>query len=87
MFKVSDKVVCVDDRRVHFQNVAPDGYVQKGRVYVVRGHSPVPGGIQVVGLRIIDSLSGEELGFVNERFRKLEEVREENRKAQQEPVA
>jgi len=94
MFKTSDKVVCVDDRflnELDHPEIFHGKWITKGQVYVVEDIQiccePPPEELclRLVGIYGQDERLGEVM-FEAWRFRQLEEVREENRKAQQEPV-
>lgn len=87
MFKISDKVVCVDDRlRFAPRLTYPRGFVELGVVYVVRSVDYRPRGqlVQIVGKPAIGK-RGSDIGYWSSRFRKLEDIKEENRKKQEEP--
>lgn len=91
MFKVSDKVVCVDAKwnpRVRFAKMSSMPVV--GTVYVVRGSYLSPGdgepSCRLVGINgNICKRFGTEYGFKQHHFRKLEEIKEENRLKNYEP--
>lgn len=90
-FKVSDKVVYVDDRalphRLKFVPCRP----KLGVVYVVReirfgNTKPLPACLLVGLHNPINSWTGREQGFYSFRFRKLDELKEENRLKRQQEV-
>jgi len=84
-FKVSDKVVCIEDRGLD-TTISP---IHTGTVYVVRGvhftkrfHGGIPvgtPGVYLVGLRGPIHSNGNEISYRAARFRKLDEIKEENR--------
>jgi hypothetical protein len=80
-FNVSDKVVCVDAspwKCGGFLRGMTIPLVQ-GAVYVVRYYSERTG-LYLVGVTMpIHPWTGNEVGFIESRFRKLEEVQAENR--------
>lgn len=92
MFKISDKVVCVDDKFAKEDNAFYYSLPVAGVVYVVRevywttSHDIPVVGICVTGVhgKPCDE-TGLESGFRAWRFRKLEDIKEENRKKQEEP--
>lgn len=76
MFRINDKVVCVDDSG---QDANGD-CVRKGVVYVVREvDDPLPGvfGVKLIGLSGGLGRYGERL-FYADRFRKLDDIKAEN---------
>lgn len=85
MFKVSDKVVCVDDSPGWGNNcmLGKPLPIKAGVVYVVRefriGNEGHPS-ISVVGITLPSTPSGKEIFFREERFRLLSEVKAENAK-------
>ena len=94
MFKISDKVVRVKPR----VNDALGEYdilgspMEVGRVYVVCGVDPAYEyhegpmcGVYLVGCEAYYKAGGYVAPWVASRFRKLEDIKEENRKKQQEP--
>ena len=88
-FKISEKVVCVDDQNWTKENKTPQGYPIKGKVYVVRDTriNMRQLGLMLVGL-VTYGISGEEVGFRASRFRRLEEIQAENKlkKSQKQPA-
>lgn len=81
-YSISDKVVCINDTKVpsHSGEVGdyefPDGYIEKGIVYVVNGfvtNTPHVG-LRLVGLRCLSAKLGTELGWSTTRFRLLNEA-------------
>lgn len=80
-FRISDKVVCVDDVFIR------EKLLNKGSVYVVRGFSDIyclsgktgifSFGVLIVGV-INDKDFGVDIGFCPSRFRLLSEVKAEN---------
>jgi len=94
MFKVSDKVVrmCPMKRKNRVKWKVLGAPMRKGRVYVVEGieeydyEEGVATGLYLVGCHAIWLPRNENTPWCSEFFRKLEEVREENREAKQEPV-
>lgn len=85
MFRVSDKVVCVNDspRRNPRHAGNPSG-LSKGSIYVISGFN-YRGDILLVGhstgLKCVGAPG--EVGWSHDRFRKLEEIKEENRSKQE----
>lgn len=93
---ISDKVVCVDDVFPPWVASRFCGQLpREGELYVVRGYrigrmadGRTPLHIFIVGIEgYPDSQSGEEVGFSPHRFRKLDDIKEENRLRQQRPHA
>lgn len=94
MFQISDKVVCVDDSestgKKLGQFIFPNGYVKLGQVYDVRGSVPQAfysgrgrnkiDSVLITGVPAISVRSNTDVGFDPLRFRKLDEIREENRR-------
>ena len=83
MFNISDKVVCVDDSNQTNPDIDKIDYVVKDAVYVIRGFD-VLGGLHLTGMIAgywigEVSNSGLEAGWKTCRFRKLEDIKEENR--------
>lgn len=87
MYNISDKLVCVDDSPIRNNKTgnkrAPLGHVKKGTIYVVETVFPTEDdpffSIGIVGKPIIWLPTGEFCGWSPLRFRKLEEIQEENR--------
>ena len=80
MFNISDKVVCIDDSD---QDDHGDSVILN-IIYVIRGIRDYEEedfiGLYLVGLNAgIDEEDGSERTFASERFRKLEDIKEENR--------
>jgi len=93
MFKVSDKVVCVDDSlHINHWMIPPPKWLCERKVYVIReivssGFEFVDGAgyaVRLVGVQGGIFSDGVEGCWTASRFRKLEEVREEHRKEQHE---
>lgn len=85
MFKISDKVVCVDDAFEVSQSLTYSSLPRKGVVYVIKGFCaayPFERGDEpaawLVGIRAV-IYKGDEIPFRASRFRLLSEVQEENR--------
>lgn len=83
MFKISDKVVCVDDSGQHKCKARVQGdVVARGVIYVVRGAVDDDFGVPCIYLTgVFGGLwhDGREVPFKARRFRLLSEVQEENR--------
>jgi hypothetical protein len=78
LINTNDKVVCIDD--TDFDSIkhdAPNGLLQRGRVYCVAGWSR-SGGLVLVGLPCIWKEDGDDTGFKPRRFLKLECFRTES---------
>jgi LytS/YehU family sensor histidine kinase len=73
MFKISEKVVCVDGRNPNPNSNYPCGYVVNGSIYCVRGIG-YEGGIQIVGKPVIGKQTGLDAGWRPHRFRRLNDV-------------
>lgn len=83
-FKVSEKVVCVDTSKPNRANkTGRINRLKLGRIYVIRdilvGPSYKNAGVRLVGMCAGFWMDGEEAGYSAYRFRKLDEIREENR--------
>lgn len=85
--KAGDKVVCID--ATPLPNYAPrdsdlsefsfpDGFIEEGMIYCIDETFMLFGelGLFLVGKRIL--CDGEEVGWLSRRFRKLEEIQQEN---------
>lgn len=86
MFAVSDKVVCVDDKpRANHPKIPGYPLPVKGIIYVVRDAWDDPFAsegalVQLVGFPEVHSpIYGIRMGFTPSRFRKLEDIKCENR--------
>lgn len=89
-FQINDKVMQLENRGPWYENVeysAPCGTPQDGVVYVVRDivQDPNGWGLCLVGLPCIRLACGRDTGFDVAEFRKLEEVRQENRLRAEQP--
>lgn len=88
MFNISDKVVCVDDSEPWIGWDSWNEPLKRGRVYVIREvrTEGAKYGCLLVGIYgDVCPFTNEEFGFLQHRFRKLEDIKEENRKKQEEP--
>ena len=80
--EIGDKVVCI----VQFENNPdydnPDGLPNKDQIYVINGFTVDEIGnlgLKLIGLKSIHIASNIETGFAAEGFKKLDELKEENR--------
>jgi len=78
MFKIGEKVVCIDDENQYNITVRNSERVKKGEIYTVKGFTSISG----VRLKEIHGgffiYDNEEAGFKTERFRKLDHEFAEN---------
>lgn len=87
MFNINDKVVCVDDGSFSFRDGYPivEGKLTKGQIYTIEGFTPyekwwgakgngVAPAVWIVGVKRKDNIP-----FGAYRFRKLSEIKEENK--------
>ena len=89
-FQINDKVVCVDDSPGKGNNRykgKPSG-LEKGRVYVVRelGQWKDISLVYITGISFGFTATGFEFGFRSSRFRKLQDIKAENKLKQQKPA-
>ncbi len=86
-FNISDKVVCIDDTPGvrPYQYHYPNGFVKKGQVYCVesvleyRFTEGVLLSLFIVGCPRFWKVTGANIPWAARRFRKLEDIKEENR--------
>ena len=77
MFKMSDKVICINDKNPNPNSEYPRGYVVCGSIYCVRGIG-YDTGLQIVGKPVIGKQTGLDAGWRADRFRKLNDIGPEN---------
>jgi len=92
-FQISDKVVCVDDSPSPFADAYtyPQGHVKRGTVYTVSSTEEIIGSLvkggawgtwvalNLVGCNALHKRTGLLTGWCSERFRRLEELKDEAR--------
>lgn len=94
-FKISDKVVCVDDTLKDAKDPnafhVPNGFIKKGELYVVAEILEVPArwrfNLRLVGMPAFYLYyDGSDWGYQFWRFRRLEELKEEAKLKMIEPA-
>ena len=82
MFKINDKVVCINDKGLNFSEYYYQRFYE-GKVYTVSSLDSSSGapfyGFYVTGIRGKIGPDGNEYSIDSYRFRKLEDIKEENR--------